>query len=217
MPPSSVRVKIDGHEVVISRARLGLFLKLERYSRDFIKAAKDRDSGACVLAVKQYLEAASGKELDLNKNIWYEFYGAFMALKIMNMIDTEIPMLKNPMRSKGDDPPWTHPDRPFIIWIHVIASTYGWSLTEIENLWPEEAAAYVQEITLDDQFEKEWEHMLSPVAHPADKKGKDQYQPLTRPPWMTGSRVKKQKLLRKTLPVGTIIDISGVKLEDLDD
>jgi hypothetical protein len=209
-------VKIDGREVEIPRARLGLFLQLERIGRDYLDAISKQDSGACVDAMHQYIRTASGIEFELGKDAWYDFYATFMGLKIMNTIDADIPMLKHPTRIK-DDPPWDHPDRPYLIWIHIIASTYGWPRSEIEDLWPETAAAFVQEIALDDQFEKEWEHALSPIAHPRDKRGKDLYQPLVRPPWMAGSRVKKQKFLRKTLPVGTIIDLSGVDPGDLDD
>lgn len=216
MPPSSVRVKIDGREVEVSRARLGLFLQLERIGRDYLDAVDRHDSGACVKAMHQYIQTASGIRFELDEEKWYEFYTTFMGLKIMNTIDADIPMLKNPIRVMAD-PPWNHPERPYLIWIHIIASTYGWSRAEIEDLWPEVAAAFVQEIALDDQFEKEWEHALSPVSHPRDKRGKDLYRPLIRPPWMAGARVKKQKFLRKTLPVGTIIDLSGVSAEDLDD
>jgi hypothetical protein len=105
---------------------------------------------------------------------------------------------------------------PFILWIRLIATAYGWSKTEIESLWPEDAAIYVQEILTDEQIRKEWEHSLSTVAHPLDKQGKDQYRPLRRPSWMS-PRPRKTRIPRNMLPKGHIINISGVELDDLDD
>ena len=138
-----------------------------------------------------------------------------LSFPIPKKLPSNIPLLKSLARDSAKVP-WDHKERPFIMWIHIIASTYGWSLTEIRSLWPEEAAIYVQEILLDEQLDREWDHMLSPVAHSADKSGKDVYKRLQRPSWMA-PRPRKQKLLRKTLPQGHIINISGIKEVDLDD
>ena len=215
MPPSSIRVTIDGREVEIRRARLGHFLDLERHSSAFYEAVKKRDSGAAVSALLAYLKEALPEEIDLSSLPWFEITNLFLYIGSLNMLPSNIPLLKSLARDSAKVP-WDHKERPFIMWIHIIASTYGWSLTEIRSLWPEEAAIYVQEILLDEQLDREWDHMLSPVAHSADKSGKDVYKRLQRPSWMA-PRPRKQKLLRKTLPQGHIINISGIKEVDLDD
>lgn len=216
MPPSSIRVTIDGREVKISRARLGLFLSLERHLTDLRKAINGRNSGLAVQAILSYLQEATDKQIDIGDMPWYEFYSLFTQIRTLNTLSRELPMLKGSGFKRRDPVPWDHAYRPSILWIHLIATAYSWSLTEIENLWPEDGATYVQEILTDEQLRKEWEYMLSSVAHPRDKKGKDLFTPLPRPSWMT-SKPKKQRLLRKMQPVGTIINISGIELNDLDD
>jgi hypothetical protein len=215
MPPSSIRVTIDEREVEILRARLGRFLILERYSSDFYEAIKERNSGTAILALLAYLKEALPEDVDLEPLMWLDITTLFITTRALNALPRDVPLLKVHL-AEPNSPPWDHKGRPFIMWIHIIASEYGWPLAEIRNLWPEEAVMHVQEILLDEQLEREWEHTLSPVAHSADKQGKDTYKKLRRPAWMS-PRPQKQKLLRKTLPQGLIINISGVEAVDLDD
>lgn len=215
MPPSSIRVTIDGREVEILRARLGHFLILERHSSDFYEAIKKRDSGAAASAMMAYLKVALPEEVNLSELPWLKIMSLFITVRGLNALPRDIPLLNSRSQELAKTP-WDHKKRPYIMWIHILASTYGWSLTEIRSLWPEEAVIYVQEILFDEQLDREWEHMLSPVSHPADKRGKDLYKKLQRPSWMA-PRPRKQKLLRAGLPQGLIINISGVEVADLDD
>lgn len=216
MPQASVKVTLNGYEVSISRARLGLFLELERNLHDLSQAVKERNSGGVVVALHTYLREASGEPLNFEEAPWQEIINAFFATRAMNSLPEDLPMLKYPFRGKENSAvPWDHPQRPFIIWIHVIANNYGWSLTEIESLWPEDAATYVQEIVTDEQLRKEWEHMLSPVTHSHDKNGKDLFTPLMRPNWMS-SRPRLTLIPKEVLPQGVVVNISGVEKEDLD-
>jgi hypothetical protein len=69
---------------------------------------------------------------------------------------------------------------------------------------------FVQEILIDDQMRREWEYSLSQVAYKYDKRGKGELVPLKRPGWMLASGgPPKSKILKKLLPVGNIIDLSG--------
>jgi hypothetical protein len=200
----------------ISRARLGRFLQLERHLSDLREAIKEKDSGGVVSAIHSYLSEATETEINISDMTWFDFYGLFLAIRGLNTLPRDLPMLKGAGFKRKDPFPWDHPARPFILWIHLIATAYGWSKTEIESLWPEDAAIYVQEILTDEQIRKEWEHSLSTVAHPLDKQGKDQYRPLRRPSWMS-PRPRKTRIPRNMLPKGHIINISGVELDDLDD
>jgi len=214
MPPSSIKVRLNGREVSVSRARLGLFLKLEPYLRDLKNAVEQRDSGGVVLALHQYLISAVEEQVNLGKANWLELLTAFFLIKRMNTVSVDLPMLMERIVARGPETPWDHPHRPFFMWVHLLATRYGWSLTEIESLWPEDAAMYVQEILVDEQLEREWEYSLSPVAYPADKKGKVRFTPLTRPVWMRKAGPRKTKIYKKLLPVGHIIDLSGIEDED---
>jgi hypothetical protein len=181
------------------------------------EAVKERRSGDIVVAIHSYLNLALDEQIKLNDLPWYEIVAAFMTIRTMNTLPVDLPMLKFPFRGPENvTAPWNHPQRPFIMWIHVLAANYGWTLTEIRNLWPEDAAMYVQEITTDEQLQKEWEYMLSTVAHPRDEKGRDLFKPLRRPAWMS-PRPRKTKLAKKSLPMGNIINISGIEDEDLDE
>jgi len=213
MPLSSIKVRLNGREILVSRARLGLFLKLEAHLRDLNNAVKQRDSGGVVLAIYQYLLSAV-EGIDPGKMKWLELMQAFFSIRNMNIISIDLSMLKIRMAEREGSTPWDHPDRPFLMWIHLLATYYGWSLTEIESLWPEDAAMYVQEILVDEQLRREWEHSLSPVAYPADKKGKTKFTPLPRPVWMRRDGPKKMRIPKKLLPIGVITDLSGIEDED---
>jgi len=215
MPPSSVRVTIGEREITVSRARLGLFLKLEKVLSDIASAIKRRCSADVATAIISYLKLAIDEEIDLEGKPWYEICAPFILVRALNTLDADIPMLRS-SRKEGKPPPWDHDRRKILMWIHILSVNYGWSLTEVEGLWPEDAATFVQEIYIDDQFKKEWDHYLSPITHPRNKEGKDLYRPLARPSWMM-TKPKKTRIPRKILPYGTIIDISGVSPEDLDD
>ena len=216
MLPSSIKVTIDGHEVNVPRARLGLFLHLEYHLSTLRKATEDRSSSRIVGAIHQYLELAAGQSIDMPTMTWIEFYSLFVEVRGLNTLPRDLPMLKGAGFRRRDPAPWDHPYRPRILWIHMIASTYGWARAEIEYLWPEDAAVYVQEILTDEQLQKEWEHMLSSVAHPVDKQGKDKYVKIARPAWMS-PKPRKTKIPKRMLPMGHIINISGVEPEDIDD
>ena len=176
---------------------------------------RERHSGDVVALIKKYIETCVEEEYLLDGLAWYDIMTVFFQLRMLNIMHSDIPMIQMEAHKRRDPAPWDYPHRATIVWIHLLAANYGWSLTDIQNLWPEEVAMFVQEILTEEQLRREWDHSLSPVAHPRDKKGKDLFQPLTRPAWMT-RKPRKQKLLRAGLPKGTIIDLSGVSPEDLD-
>lgn len=190
------------------RARLGLFLKLERCLHDLREAIKQRNSGGVVSAIYRYLTTATNEAIDFSELNWFEILTAFFNVRGMNVVLIELPILKTRIEERASISPWDHPDRPFLMWIHLLAQNYGWSLTEIESLWPEDAAMYVQEILVDEQLIREWQYSLSSVAYPADSKGKVRFKPLPRPSWMQKGRPRKMKVLKELLPVGVIINLS---------
>jgi hypothetical protein len=124
------------------------------------------------------------------------------------MID--IPLMKN-TGSKSPKLPWDYDTRMTVLWVHILASAYHWSLDDINQLWPEDAAAYIEEIFVDEQLEREWQHSMTTLAYKYDKKGKGTLVPLVRPSWMRKSGgPKATRIPRRLIPTGTIIDLSGV-------
>lgn len=211
-------VTLNGREVIVSRARLGRFLRLESIAYRMIEVVKDSDSGAVVSAIEEYLKLATNEDIgDLRKQEWFDFFSAFASIKAMNSLGVDLPFLRYPTSARGREEPWDYHGRVSIIWIHLLASTYHWALNTIEDMTPEEAAGYIQEILTDDQFEREWQHSLSEIAYSQDKKGKYTYHQLRRPNWMLRLRPKKIKILKKLIPSGNIIDLSGVTPDQLDE
>jgi hypothetical protein len=92
-----------------------------------------------------------------------------------------------------------------------LASRYGWSRDEIFNLWPEEAAAYIQEIMVSEYYEREDQRALSEISYKYDKATKTS-QFISTPVygWMIDdSPPAPVRISVRMLPVGNII-----KMED---
>ncbi len=217
MRAQTCNVVLNGREVVVPRARLGLFLRLEEIYGQLADQVRRRDSGACVSTIIEYVEAAIGEKLtDPGKADWRPLFFGFLKLKRMNSLEPIVPFLKDIAKPSGEDS-WTYPGRVGVLWIHILASRYHWSRTEIEDLFPEEAAVFIQEIMYDEFLTKEWEYSLSELAYEPQKDGKSRYRPFPQPSWMGSKKPKKVKMLKKLIPAGTIIDLSGVTPDQLDD
>ena len=82
----------------------------------------------------------------------------------------------------------------------------------IEILDIDTAIGLYQEISIDDQFEKEWEWSLSEIAFPYNQSTKKQeYKPLERPEWMlpiSPKQLPTMKMRKDMMPVGNIVDLS---------
>ena len=78
------------------------------------------------------------------------------------------------------------------------------------ELWPEEAACYLQEILVSEANEAEERHSLSELAYHYDKASQtSRYVPLPRPAWMQSEPTKPRpvRMLRSMLPYGEVIDL----------
>lgn len=108
---------------------------------------------------------------------------------------------------KIDPVPYDYKDRSWALWVHKLASRYGWTREQVFDLWPEEAACYMQEIMVSEFQEYEEIRVLSEVSYKYDKLTKtSKYIDLPKPSWMLS---KSDNLpiyrIRKTiLPVGDI-------------
>lgn len=210
-----IEVTIAGLVQICERVRLGSYLRLQRVAKRLSKAAAQADTGAIADALFEYLNAcipdlARGK---FNEAPWYEVISAFSDLMQHNRIRgaENFSMLVNVGAKSGKTVAWDHDDREILIWIHTIANAYKWSKSEIENLWPEEAVGYIQEILVDHQFEREFLYSLSELAYPYDKATKkSSFRPMERPLWMVaGGGRKNDRVLKSMLPVGNVIYPDG--------
>jgi hypothetical protein len=206
----SAQVNLGGRRLTIERARLGLFLRLLRWSNKTREAIKHEDSGALAQSILGYVKEYVA-DIDANTVPGIDIVAACAQLQTLNQFTIAIPILKSIGSAPDKKNPWDYDERVIVLWIHMIASAYHWALNEIRNLWPDEAAQFVQEILIDDQLTREWEYSLSQVAYKYDKKGKGELVPLGRPAWMLAGAPRTTRIPKRLLPVGHIIDLSGVK------
>lgn len=207
----AIEIKLGGLAWKVRRGRLGTFLRLLKAKRLIQNASKKGDSGSIADGLFEYFQTAIPKlnRGQFNSAPWYEIIQAYIRIGELNKIKK---VDQYALFSIGDPSPkspvaWDHDERTVILWIHIIAYAYKWSKQEIENLWPEEAIGYIQEILAEDQMRQEFEYSLSEIAYPYDSATKKQkYKPLMRPLWMVGSkRPKLYRVEKKLLPIGNVI------------
>jgi hypothetical protein len=184
------------------------------------EAVKRSDTGAIAEAVIGYLQTGLAS-VDLNFGFyasrpWSELLASFRAVEECNRIPNAEVFALLRVRGQGRGAhadPLDHPDRTAKVWFHRLASAYHWTLDEISNLWPEDAIAFIQEILIEHQLDREFAHSLSTVAYPMDKRGKGKYKPLPKPSWLVQAMMdhepEKGPIARKVLPLGSVIYPAG--------
>lgn len=194
----------------IPRARLGLHLRL---SKIYARVTFD-DAPETATAIKEYLDLCGLDDTDLTG---LEQLQAVLILVEINRLQTVFAYQK----WKGPDqkePPYTYSGRIWALYIHKIASRYGWTRDEIFNLWPEEAAAYIQEIILAEYDEADERRALTEIGYKYDQATKkSRFIPVPRPGWMVDEAPEKSRRLRvrrDMLPMGNIIDLTNKTNDD---
>lgn len=184
----------------ITRHRLGGFLALQKANEETAKAATINDGGGIARGIFTALRISIDLELEtFNVLPWQDIIAAYIQLDAINQIPEKEQYAILGSKGGGDESPWHYPGRFGILIVHLLASNYNWSKTEIENLWPEEAFAYIQEIIADEHDRREFAWLASPVAYPYDKASKkNKFIKLPKPAWMVGltGELKPNKLGR---------------------
>lgn len=125
----------------------------------------------------------------------------------------DIPIIKDAPK-EGKDVDWNYDGRNLNYYCHILAGSYGWSLEYIYDLEPGQAMALIQEVLTEDFLTQEFYYSLSEVAYPYNSSTKkSHYKPMSRPYWMkpeSAEMPKKVKIRRDFLPVGRIVDASGL-------
>lgn len=203
---SSVTVILNGKEHVVERAPLRAWLELEDI-RDNIKKAVEignRDDVAC--HIYSYISTALHIEEDFSSISWIEVSSVFNAIFSLNLPTLDFPLLRS--RIKPGQISWDYEGRSWYVWLHLLASAYGWSSEYIAEMDIDDAIALSQEILVEEHLDKEWQWALSERSIKWNKQGKGTFQPLDRPDWMQPVRdikIPVFKLPQSILPVGNII------------
>lgn len=194
----------------IPRARLGLHLRLGGLAAHIEAALTAKDSATTAALMLSYFHLAGLNTGDMSDK---EKLVAYLRLTELNQLKFMLPFQKWATNSNVTKPPYDYSGRTWAWWIHKLASRYGWTGEYILNLWPEEAAAYLQEIMIAEFDESDEARALSNLAYHYDKQTqKSTFRPLPRPAWMKEDIGKKKKIYhvrREMLPMGHIINLTN--------
>jgi hypothetical protein len=203
-----VNIIIDNETVSVARCRLLAHLQLSEIE---IKIKAASQSVLISALIIEYLSGAGLADEQIKKASTYEILEAFFALHLLNAWQWLLPWLAKPGTDPAKPESYDYSGRRWAVWVHKLASRYGWARDEIFNLWPEEAAAYIQEIMLSEYHEREDNRALSEVSYRYDKATKmSNFIPTPAYSWMIDDRPPApRKTPIRLLPVGNII-----KMED---
>jgi len=204
----SVKIFIGGEAVLVPRCRLLAHLHLSEVEIKIKAISQPILISALII---EYLALAGLVDEQIKKASTYELLEAFFALRQLNAWQWLLPWLANSETSPSRPEFYDYSGRRWAVWVHRLASRYGWSRDEIFNLWPEEAAAYIQEIMVSEYHEREDKRALSEMSYQYDKATKtSRFIPTPVYSWMIDERPPAPvRVLAKMLPVGNII-----KMED---
>lgn len=197
-PSQAITVGLGGQQYRVPRARLGLHLRLARLAGRF-----DEEPEAS--AVRDYLEVCGLPD----EGTGVEQLATFVALRLLNEWQWDLPWMLEPGNPEHKPPAYEYEDRTWAWWVHKLASRYGWTRDEVFDLWPEEAAAYLQEIFVSEFDETDRQRGLSELSYKYDKSTRtSRFIPTPRPGWMVGMKAPEARRVRKdVLPVGNVVDL----------
>lgn len=180
----------------MSRPGLKEWLSLEELrNRTLESAEKGEDTFATY--VFSYLSALlNTDESEFISSPWYEILEAYYLCSLECAPRLDLSVLKTGKSKKdGELPdPWEYGERLWYSWLHTFSKQYGWNIEYIAQLDVDDAFALIQEISLDEQFDKEWWWSLSEVAYEYEKTTKkSRLKPLPRPDWMRRATKTYQK------------------------
>ena len=183
-------ITLHGESVKVHRARFGLHIQLSDISVLFDESVQSQDYEKMDMYIHQYFDIL---EVDIDGAKPSEILQAFVSLRLDNTLKFKAPFLTQSDEGNSKVPPYDYPGRTWALWVHMIASRYGWSKSQIFDLWPEEAACYMQEIALSTFEEMENQRALSEVSYQYDKNTKkSKFIPMTKPGWMVKSEQQRQ-------------------------
>jgi hypothetical protein len=165
----------------------------------------------------EFLAAATDSPVDYWKtSAWWKVKEGLETLIQTNDFEWKVPMIEYGKDEKLEFPKWLYMGREWFYWLHTFASVYHWSEDVIADMKKEDAFALMQEISVERQLQKEWEHSLSEMAYSYNQDAqKSEFHPLERPLWMKGPEKKtvvfpKLKMPKSMLPMGPIQDLAGL-------
>ena len=195
-----VEFSINKQPYSVTRPKLRKWLSIEKIRNEVLESADNKDK--FISSLFTYLSALLGTE-DLQTAPWYEVLEAYylVSIECYPKLDLSI-LLSAKQRKEGKLPdPWDYDERILYSWMHLLAKAYGWTIEYISDLDVDDAFALIQEISLEDQFQKEWEWGLSEIAYEPDQgTNKMHLRQLPRPNWMMQGNYHFKKEVERPKP-----------------
>lgn len=194
----------------------GLWTVTEEYRQNIVDSVKED-----VLKTHELICTFTSKIILLpvkwifTRCYWEHSLSVFLLAIMNSQVKLDIPISRGKGTKASDDKiPWDYKGRTKFYLVHLLASTYGWTIKEIESLNIIQGLSLVQEILTGEQLEKEFTWSLSEIAYPYNKNTKkSEFKPMPRPNWMMPD-VKKLKTFRipkELMPMGNVQDLGGME------
>lgn len=193
-------------DVEYTVAKLGLrqWLELEEINKKIIEAMKGKSMLEASSLICSYLSVITKLDEETLKTFfWLEIADAYITILLSCIPTTDFPLLHG--TTKEETPiSWDYEGRTWYMWSHLLMSKYGWTLKDTEDLYFNDGIAYIQEILIEEQLDKEWQWSLSEIAYSYNQiTHKSEFKALPRPSWMVGmNKIEPPKVAR--LPVSML-------------
>lgn len=198
------------------KMNFGLWLVTEEYRQNIVDSVKED-----VLKTYDLICTFTSKIVLLpvkwifTRCYWEYSLALFLVAMSKSQVKLDIPISRGKAtKSEEDKIPWDYKGRTKYYLVHILASEYGWTIKEIENMKIIQGLSLVQEILVGEQLEKEFTWSLSEIAYPYNKNTKkSEFKPLKRPSWMLGEikKLKTFKIPKDLMPMGNVQDIGGME------
>lgn len=188
----------------ITRPRYGLHLRLGKLSEEIMEAIEGGDGQKAAALIASYFSLSGLDTIGLSGVGQLACLTPLLELNQIKMLFA----FQKEVSEKLDKPPYDYDGRNWAWWVHKLATRYGWTAEYIFNLWPEEVAAYLQEIIIAEYDELDEKRRLSEIGWTYNKATKEyNFHPTPRPSWIIEDKKKLQlrRIRRDMLPVGNVI------------
>lgn len=198
----------NGQTITLKKLRLGGFIQLRSVEPQLLDALKARDAEKVAECYGRYVRTSTNKTVSGR-----DMFRVYAAIAMLNQLEGTLPFMESKIKPDAVEL-IKYPSRAYALIVHKIASEYHWSREEIMNLRPEEVMVYIQELMSDAWHMREWEWEMAGFGWYKDDKGIMHRNQYPAPDWLSviSAEVKKVKMLKSMLPMGTIIDMGGYGL-----
>lgn len=212
----SVTILLNGAELVVRRANLGSHYRLSIILDEWQEARRKKEHHKASELTLAYVALATGLDIKaIETSGISEVMFAFTMLMRLNQAQDDLPFMQIKRRGRREEYEYDYPHRALADWVARLANHYAWTSKYIlEQLTPEEAICYMQEMLLQDYEDKEFIYRLSEVAYTYDKGSKKaRLVPFPKPSWMAKKlptvRIPKS-IAAKWYPQGNVIEAGDI-------